>query len=332
MGKFNEYGHDPKIVVIGGGTGIPTILRGLKCFTKNITAIVTVADDGGGSGILRDELGILPPGDIRNCLIALANTEPIMEELLKYRFNQGNLKNQNFGNLFIAAMIGITNNFEDAIKRVSDVLAITGRVLPATNESLTLSAKLSDGVIVHGESKIPKEVIAHKSRIKELYITPKDAKPIPSCIDEILRADAIIMGPGSLYTSILPNLKILDICDAINRNKGLHIYVSNIMTQYGETGGYSLTDHIDSIFSNTNLHRLDYVIANNGEIPTHYKYKYREENSSLVDLDNVGLKYLDINIVKDNLIKIENGFIRHNEEKVSDIIMNIISKNIEILL
>lgn len=330
MRRFVECDYDPKIVVIGGGTGIPTILRGLKCFTRNITAIVTVADDGGGSGVLRDELGILPPGDIRNCLIALANTEPIMEELLKYRFEQGNLKNQNFGNLFIAAMIGITKNFEDAIKRVSDVLAITGKVLPATNENITLSAKLSNGIIVHGESKIPKEVIENKSSIKELYITPEDAKPIPSCIDEILKADAIIMGPGSLYTSILPNLKIKDICDAINKNKGLHIYVSNIMTQHGETGGYSLTDHIDSIFDHTNLEKLHYVIANNGEISNHYKDKYEEEHSSLVKLNDIGSNYLDINIVKDNLIKVENGFIRHNEEKVSEIIMNIVERHTKI--
>ena len=163
MGVIDKLNDNPKIVVIGGGTGISNILRGIKKFTNNVIAIVTVADDGGGSGVLRSELGILPPGDIRNCLIALANTEPVMKELLKYRFKEGNLKNQNFGNLFIAAMIGITNSFEEAIKKVSEVLAITGKVLPVTTESVVLKAELLNGIIVEGESKIPNEVIKYNT-------------------------------------------------------------------------------------------------------------------------------------------------------------------------
>lgn len=325
MELFDKFYNNPKVVVIGGGTGIPTILKGIKKFTKNITSVVTVADDGGGSGILRDELGILPPGDIRNCLIALANTEPIMEELLKYRFSDGNLKNQNFGNLFIAAMIGITNNFESAVKAMSDVLAITGKVLPVTNENIVLEAKLHNGIVVRGESKIPEEVIKHNSRIKEISIIPSDAKPIEDCIDEILNADAIIFGPGSLYTSILPNLKMKEICDSINKNNGKHIYVSNIMTQYGETRGYTLYDHVKSIFDNTDILKLDYIIVNNGKLSDEYEERYKVKNSELVYCDDEKFEGMDVKIVKDNLIKIENDFIRHDEDRVSRIIMKIIN-------
>lgn len=328
MELFNKVDVDPKVVVIGGGTGIPTILRGLKKYTKNITSIVTVADDGGGSGVLRDELGILPPGDIRNCLIALANTEPIMKDLLRYRFKDGHLKGQNFGNLFIAAMIGIRGDFEDAIKCVSDVLAITGKVLPVTNESIILKGMLSNGMIVEGESKIPKEVIKHKSRIEDIFIEPDNVNPNNDCIQEILCADAIVFGPGSLYTSILPNLKIKGICDAINMNKGVHIYVSNIMTQYGETHMYTLYDHVSSILKNTNISKLDYIIANNGEIPKEYNYKYKVENSELVYCDDDRFIDINVNIVKDNLIKVENDFIRHDEDKVSRIIMDILNNTI----
>ncbi len=315
---------DPKIVVIGGGTGIPCILRGLKKYTKNITAIVTVADDGGGSGVLRDELKMLPPGDIRNCLIALANTEPIMKELLKYRFTEGNLKNQNFGNLFIAAMVGITHSFEEAIKKVSDVLAITGKVLPVTNEHVTLKAKLLNGVLVSGESNIPKESQKHNSPIKEIYIDPENSRALSSCIDSIIDSDCIILGPGSLYTSILPNLKVKGISEAINKNNGKLIYVSNIMTQYGETTNYNLIDHIDSIFNNTDINKLHYVISNNSDIPYSYIEKYRDENSELVDSSMINDSYKGINIIKDDLIKFENGFIRHDEDKISKIIMDII--------
>lgn len=325
MELFNKFCNNPKVVVIGGGTGIPTILRGIKKFTNCITSVVTVADDGGGSGILRDELGILPPGDIRNCLIALANTEPIMEELLKYRFSDGNLKNQSFGNLFIATMIGITNNFESAIKAMSDVLAITGKVLPVTNENIVLEAKLHNGIIVRGESKIPEEVIKYNSNIKEISIIPSDAKPINDCINEILNADAIVFGPGSLYTSILPNLKIKGICDSINKNNGKHIYVANIMTQYGETQGYTLYDHVKSIFYNTDILKLDYIIVNDGKLSREYEKRYKIKNSELVYCDYEKFENMNVKIVKDNLIKIENGFIRHDEDKVSKIIMNIIN-------
>lgn len=325
MNKLDLFKYNPKIVAIGGGTGISNILRGLKKFTSDIVAIVTVADDGGGSGILRSELGILPPGDIRNCLIALANTEPVMKELLKYRFNDGKLKNQNFGNLFIAAMIGITSNFEEAIKKVSEVLAITGKVLPVTTENLILKAELFNGIIVEGESKIPQEVIRYNSKIKNIFIEPDNVQPLCDCIYEILQADVIILGPGSLYTSILPNLKINDICDSINRNKGIKIYISNIMTQPGETDRYSLYDHVISIFKNSNLEKIDYVIANNMVLDNGILKKYAYENSRQVVCDYTKLEDLGINVINDDLIKIKDSFIRHNEEKLAKIIVSIIN-------
>lgn len=325
MNQFDLFKCNPKIVVVGGGTGIPNILRGFKKFTNRIVAIVTVADDGGGSGVLRSELGILPPGDIRNCLIALANTEPIMKELLRYRFVDGKLKDQNFGNLFIAAMIGITSNFEEAIKKVSEVLAITGKVLPVTTESLTLKAKLVNGIIVEGESKIPQEVIKYNSRIKNIFIEPDDAKPVYDCINEILDADVVILGPGSLYTSILPNLKINGICEAINKNKGMKIYISNIMTQPGETDKYTLYDHVMGIFNNTNIKRINYVIANNTLLNNEILNKYNCKNSAQVICDYVKLEEIGINVIMDDLIKIEDGFIRHNENKLSNIIKYIIN-------
>lgn len=327
MCKNFKSNNDPKIVVIGGGTGISNILRGLKKITKDVIAIVTVADDGGGSGVLRNELGILPPGDIRNCLISLANTEPIMKELLRYRFKEGNLKDQNFGNLFIAAMIGITNNFDEAIKKVSEVLAITGKVLPVTTENMTLKAELLNGDVIEGESKIPKEVIKRNIGIKKIFIEPSDVKPFSDCVDEILKADVIILGPGSLYTSILPNLKIKEICDAVNKSLGVKVYISNIMTQPGETDNYSLYDHVKSIFNNSDIKKIDYVIANDSTFDNNIFEKYACKNSKYVECDFDRLDENGIKVVRDNLIKIEDNFIRHNHGRLSNIIDNILGLN-----
>lgn len=207
----------PKIVVVGGGTGLSTMLRGLKYYTSNITAIVTVADDGGGSGALREDLGMLPPGDIRNCILALADTEPLMEELLQYRFTDGRLKNQSFGNLFLAAMDGVSENFEDAVQKMSSVLAVTGKVLPVTLEDMKLVAELENGNVIEGESQIPEEAIKQNSRIKKLMIEPRDAKPLQDAIRAIEEAMCYSSSPGSLYTSIIPNLLVKDIADSIRK-------------------------------------------------------------------------------------------------------------------
>ena len=228
--------NETKVVVIGGGTGLSTMLRGLKQYTSHITAIVTVGDDGGGSGKLREDLGMLPPGDIRNCILALADTEPLMEDLLQYRFTEGSLKGQCFGNLFLAAMAGISENFEDAVQKMSSVLAVKGKVLPVTLDDMKLVAELENGETIEGESKIPSEVIVRETRIKKLAIKPIDAKPLEEAIKAINNADVIIMGPGSLYTSIIPNLLVKGIPEAICKSPAKKVYnFLMLMTQPGET-------------------------------------------------------------------------------------------------
>ena len=266
--------NETKVVVIGGGTGLSTMLRGLKQYTSHITAIVTVGDDGGGSGKLREDLGMLPPGDIRNCILALADTEPLMEDLLQYRFTEGSLKGQCFGNLFLAAMAGISENFEDAVQKMSSVLAVKGKVLPVTLDDMKLVAELENGETIEGESKIPSEVIVRKTRIKKLAIKPIDAKPLEEAIKAINNADVIIMGPGSLYTSIIPNLLVKGIPEAICKSPAKKVYISNVMTQPGETDGFKVSNHLKVLMDYGVAGNIDYVIANNGIIPPDIKEKY----------------------------------------------------------
>ncbi|AWI07225.1 gluconeogenesis factor YvcK family protein [Clostridium drakei] len=315
----------PKIVVIGGGTGLSTMLRGLKYYTSNITAIVTVADDGGGSGDLREDLGMLPPGDIRNCILALADTEPLMEDLLQYRFKDGRLKNQSFGNLFLAAMDGISNNFEEAVHKMSSVLAVTGKVMPVTLDNVILKAKLKNGTIVAGESNIPNEAIKQNTSIDKIFIEPKNAKPLKEAIDAIMEADAIILGPGSLYTSVIPNLLVKDIAEAVKKTNAIKLYVSNIMTQRGETDGFGVEDHIKAIFKHAGGEIIDYVVINIGRIDDELEDRYKEETSHLVKIDSIEeLKKLNVNVIEGDFIKIKNGLIRHNSEKLASILIETI--------
>lgn len=314
----------PKIVVIGGGTGLSTMLRGLKYYTSNITAIVTVADDGGSSGVLREELGILPPGDIRNCILALADTEPVMEELLQYRFTDGMLKGQSFGNLFLAAMDGISNNFEEAIKKMSDVLAVTGQVLPVTLADVKLFAELDNGVIIEGESEISKRIQYKDVPIKRVFIEPSKVLPLKEAINAIDEADAIVLGPGSLYTSIIPNLLVDDIAKHLGNSSALKIYVSNIMTQPGETAGYSVCDHLDAIQQYGSRKMIDYAIINNGSIPKGLYGKYIEDGAREVVVDKNEISSRGIEIVEDDLVFIYKNLVRHNSNKLARIIMNLI--------
>ena len=314
----------PKIVVIGGGTGLSTMLRGLKYYTTNITAIVTVGDDGGGSGALREDLGMLPPGDIRNCILALADTEPIMDDLLQYRFKDGRLKNQSFGNLFLAAMDGISDNFEEAVQKMSSVLAVTGKVIPVTLDNMELVAKLENGNIVEGESQIPKEAVKQNSKIVELNINPQDAKPLQEALQAISEADAIVMGPGSLYTSVTPNLLVKDISKAIKKSSALKIYISNIMTQPGETTDFKVSDHIKVLYKYGGKNIIDYVIANTGEISDELKEKYKKENSKIVELDEVEINNLGVKIVGEDLVKIQKGYVKHDSDKLAQILVDTI--------
>lgn len=314
----------PKIVVIGGGTGLSTMLRGLKHFTSNITAIVTVADDGGGSGDLREDLGILPPGDIRNCILALADTEPLMEELLQYRFTGGRLENQSFGNLFLAAMDGISSNFEQAVQKMSSVLAVTGKVLPVTLDNVVLKAKLKNGVIVEGESKISDAVEQNKSEIDRVFLEPTNVRALYEAVQAIRDADAVILGPGSLYTSVIPNLLVEDIGRAVNRTKALKIYVSNIMTQPGETDGFGVEDHLKAIFKHATPEIVDYVVVNTGKIDKSLEERYLEEASTLVGLNEEVINSLNVKVIRGDFVRIKNGLIRHDSEKLAAILIETI--------
>ncbi|MBL4936289.1 YvcK family protein [Clostridium sp. YIM B02515] len=314
----------PKIVVIGGGTGLSTMLRGLKHYTSNITAIVTVADDGGGSGDLRQDLGILPPGDIRNCILALADTEPLMEELLQYRFTGGRLENQSFGNLFLAAMDGISSNFEEAVQKMSSVLAVTGKVLPVTLDDVTLKAKLKNGNIILGESKIPEEALKQESPIDSVLLEPPNIRALYEAVEAIKDADAVILGPGSLYTSVIPNLLVEDISRAVQRTKAVKIYVSNIMTQPGETDNFGVEDHIKAICKHCGKDIIDYVVVNVGKVSKELEEKYLGEKSKLVTIDEDKIENMNVKVIEGDFIKVKNGLVRHDSEKLAAILIETI--------
>lgn len=319
---------DPKIVTIGGGTGLSTMLRGLKVYSSNITAVVTVADDGGGSGILRQDLGMLPPGDIRNCILALANTEPIMEKLLQYRFQDGMLKGQSFGNLFLAAMDGICPSFEQAVQRMSDVLAVKGRVLPVTLQDIKLCAQLEDGYVIVGESKIGEHHKFHKGAIKKVYLEPESAKPLDEVIEAINEADVIVLGPGSLYTSIIPNLLVNGVCETIRDSKALKIYVCNVMTQPGETEGYTVEDHIGAIERHSFKGIVDYCIYNTADISEDLKRKYRDDGAGVVRLETGGTRISGIKLLGEDFVCINNSYIRHDTKRLAETIINLVEKTL----
>jgi uncharacterized cofD-like protein len=246
------------IVVLGGGTGLATLLRGLKHYTSNLSAVVTVFDDGGSSGRLRRELGILPPGDIRNCLVALAEVEPLMTRLFEYRFKGGGLDGHAFGNLFIASLTGVTGDLEQAVKETSKVLNIRGRVLPTTADNVVLVAELDDGRVIEGESRIT----GARGRILRVSLRPADAPPLPDVLEALAEADLILIGPGSLYTSVIPNLLVRNVAAAIRASGAPCVYICNVMTQPGETDGYTAADHVRAIHAHTGAGLFSHVIVN----------------------------------------------------------------------
>ena len=309
--------HDPRIVVIGGGTGLSTMLRGLKRLSRNITAIVTVADDGGGSGMLRADLGMPPPGDVRNCIQALANTEPIMERLLAYRFTEGSLKGQSFGNLFLAALNGMSDTFDEAVRRMSDVLAITGRVLPVTNENVYLAAEFSDGSEAVGESHIADFKKGTDKRIERVRLIPERPRALPEAIEAIEAADMIVLGPGSLYTSIMPNLVTGGVAGAVAQSDAFRIYVLNVMTQDGETEGYTASDHIEALFSNSGEHLFDWCLANSLEIPAELQARYRAEGAEPVEIDDDAVYKLGVGILRAPVASWASGYVRHDPDALS---------------
>ncbi len=317
--RYLERG--PRITVIGGGSGLPVLLHGLKEFTSNITAVVTVADDGGSSGRLRSQFNIPPPGDIRNCLVALADAEPLMSELFQFRFKEtGEFEGHNFGNLFILAMLKVTGDFEKAIRESSKILAIRGRVVPSTLKKATLVAQHADGTETTGESNISMV----PSRIQRLYLQPQGCQASEDALFAVENSDAIVIGPGSLYTSILPNLLIENLSAAIARARAPKIYVCNVMTQTHETDGYTAFDHVNAIAEHARPDVMSHVIVNNGTIPAAILAKYSKMGAVPVIADTDKISALGYQVIEDNIVNTVD-MVRHNPRRVSKLILEIIN-------
>ena len=305
--------HGPAITVVGGGTGLSTLLRGMKYITNNCTAVVTSADDGGSSGRLRKELGIIPPGDLRNCLTALADREPLMERLMQYRFKGDSpLAGHCFGNLFIAAMAEAEGGMEEGLNATSQILKVRGRVIPSTLEDIQLQAEMSDGTIVSGESKIPEA----RKRIKKMLMKPANASASKGAVDAILKSDVLIFGPGSLYTSVIPNLLVEEIREAILKSDAVKIYVCNVMTQPGETDGYGAFEHVRALIDHMGHQFLDYVIVNDQKITTEQLKQYYAEGSMPVTPDVEKIRKLGITVVPASLIS-KDDLVRHEPRKLA---------------
>ncbi len=310
-------GNLKRVVAIGGGTGLSTILRGLKKLNIDLTAIVTVADDGGSSGMLREEMQMPPPGDIRNVLVALAEREPLFMQLFQHRFKNGHhLAGHSLGNLIIAAMQEITGDFVTAVQTLSRVFRVRGRVLPAANHSIGLVAEMTDGTVVKGESNIPKA----RKRIARLSLSPEKIEALPEAVEAVKQADLIVVGPGSLYTSILPNLLVPGIREGLLDSKAKMVYICNVMTQPGETDGYTAEDHVQAIYDHVGHSLFDVVVVNRGEIPQDVLKQYALEDAFPVQYQSGSLDKLTGRVIEDQLFMI-NNYLRHDADKVAQIVL-----------
>ncbi|HYL64593.1 MAG TPA: YvcK family protein [Candidatus Methylomirabilis sp.] len=320
-----------RVVALGGGTGLSTLLRGLKEYVvrrtdehpnslrpiSDLTAVVTVTDDGGSSGRLRRETGVLPPGDIRNCMVALSKDETLLARLFQYRFHSGRgLAGHNFGNLFLAALTHVTGDFAEAVRVSSRVLAIRGTIYPSTLANVHLVARLRNGRVVHGETRIT----ASRSPIEKASLSPSRVPPFPAVIEAIRNADLILLGPGSLYTSILPNLLIKEIAAAIDKSSAPRVYIANLMTQPGETTAYSLADHLRAIRRHTPRKIVDWVVANRHAISPEVAKRYRREGAAQVPVDVPEIQKLGYRLILDNLLE-EHGVIRHNPRRLARLLL-----------
>ncbi|MCM8797255.1 MAG: YvcK family protein [Candidatus Omnitrophica bacterium] len=321
--KKKQLSRGPRIVAIGGGTGLSVLLSGLKEHTANITAVVTVADDGGSSGRLRQEFDILPPGDIRNCLVALADAPALMRDLFQFRFNTNSeLSGHSFGNLFITVMTQLTGDFEKAIKETSKVLALRGQVVPSTLDKVVLFAKHNDGSTTVGENKIPKS----NKIINRVSLEPSAPQPTPDALKMIKEAQIIVLGPGSLYTSVIPNLLIKEITQAIVSSSAIKIYVCNVMTQPGETDDYTASEHIKALVAHAHPSVFDYCIVNTGEIPVETLKRYATQGSYLVINDRRKIENMGYRVIEDDFAMVEDGVIRHNPARLAEIIVGLIEE------
>ena len=319
----NRLDRAPRVVALGGGHGLSAMLRGLKTRTANLTAIVTVADDGGGSGVLRQEIGMLPPGDIRNCMEALANTEPLMQQLLSYRFKDGSLSGQAFGNLLLAALDGISDSFDQAVARMSEVLAITGRILPVTNSNVLLEAFFENGACVLGESKISDFKKSQDCRIDRVRLLPEHPPALPAALEAIAEAEIIVLGPGSLYTSVIPNLLVDGIAEAICRSKAMKLYVCNIMTQDGETEGYTAGDHVAALLEHSGPGLIDLCLCNDAPISEELLARYADEGAAPIVVDGERINALGAEVVRRPLADLKSGYARHDSGALADLIFEL---------
>ena len=321
--NLHQWERGPKITAIGGGTGLSTMLRGLKKYTKNLTAVVTVADDGGGSGVLRRDIGMPPPGDIRHCMESLANVEPIMERLLTYRFQEGSLAGQSFGNLILAALNGVTGSFEEAVAQMSQVLAITGRILPVTSADVQLEAVFENGTRVVGESKISSFKKEQDCRIAHVALLPERPAALPAALQAIREADLILMGPGSLYTSVIPNLLVEGVVEAICRSEALKIYVCNIMTQEGETEGYTAADHVDALLSHGAPGLVDLCLANSAPVRPGLVEKYREEDAAPILVDRERIRAMGLELEEYPVASEGGDYARHDPDRLAAAVLDV---------
>ncbi|MFD1416901.1 gluconeogenesis factor YvcK family protein [Oceanobacillus jeddahense] len=310
--------HVPKITAIGGGTGMPVLLRGLKDLPIELTAVVTVADDGGSTGRIRTEMEMPAPGDIRNVIAALSDAEPMLLELFQHRFQQGNgLIGHSLGNLLLAAMTSMTGNFNQGIKEISRVLNVKGNIYPISNDNMSLHAIMEDGEIIHGESNIP----LSGKRIKRIFLEPQPLQPLPNAVESIHQADLIVISPGSLYTSIMPNLIVPEVKEALLNTKAKIVYVCNIMTQYGETTNYSAADHVQAIHDHVGDDCIDYVIVHNQPIDEQTQEIYKEEKAFPVEVDMDRLKAMKVQVIPGNIVvKHKDGTLRHNNGKIAEML------------
>ncbi|MCA0984617.1 YvcK family protein [Halobacillus yeomjeoni] len=311
----------PSVVVIGGGTGMPVLLRGLKKLPVDLSAIVTVADDGGSSGRLRNELAIPAPGDIRNVVAALSDAEPMLLELFQHRFAHGNgLSGHSMGNLLLAAMASMSGDFYKGIKEISRVLNVKGHIYPIANHSMNLHAELEDGTVVTGESKIPEQ----NKKIKRVFVSPNPVQPLPEAVDAIKTADLIVIAPGSLYTSILPNIIIPQIGEALKDTKAKVTYVCNVMTQKGETSGYTAADHLQALVDHIGTGVINSIIVHNKPIDQGMKSVYAKEKAEPVVYDIDRLRSMGIEIIEEDIIDHSQTMLRHDTDKLSNLLYSML--------
>ena len=328
---FNRkvYDEGPKVVVIGGGEGMNMVIRGLKKYTNNITAIVTMSDYGEDPSRSREILDVLPIGDIKGSIVALSDQEKLMSRLMNFNFKDDRLKDLNFGDIYMLAMSEIYDNSSEAIRKSTEVLNITGQVLPVTLDSIKICAELTDGTTIERKSKILQVVSERVEAINRVYISPSNCKPAPGVLEAISQAEAIIIGPGSLYTNVLPNLLVKNVAKTIKESKAIKLYISNIMTEPGQTDNYTLSDHIRAIHAHIGRGIVDYCLADTSDLIPEYVRKYNMEGADIVELDGSKVTSQGIKLIKRDLACINAGVIRHDSDKVAKIIMELICNELK---